>query len=130
MHKWSVYSEFDEASKAAANFLAGNIETSIERNNACHVILPGGNTPKQCLNYLAEMDLPWDKISWYLGDERCFPTGHPERNDVMLEKNLWSHISAPNIYRMPAEFGAELGARMYNERRVQQRSDHFLKTSF
>jgi len=115
MHKWNIYSEFDQASKAAADFLAEHILQSVQKKNTCHVVLPGGNTPAKCLAYLAQKKLPWDKIHWYLGDERCYPVGHIERNDVMLEKNLWSKIGKTQVHRIPAELGAEQGAESYRK---------------
>jgi len=115
MHTWFVYNEFDQASEAAADFLASKIEASIQQKGECHVVLPGGNTPAQCLSYLADKDLPWNRVHWYLGDERCYPLNHQDRNDVMLQNNLWSHISTSNIHRIPAEFGAEQAAKVYRE---------------
>lgn len=115
MHKWFVYSDFDLAAKAAADFLAEHIEQSLKQKGVCHVALPGGNTPASCLAGLAEKALDWEKVHWYLGDERCYPSGHAERNDVMLQKNLWSRISKTNIHRIPAELGAESGAEKYRE---------------
>lgn len=115
MHKWFVYSEFDEAAKAAANFLADEIQTNINRNGICHVVLPGGNTPVTCLGYLAEKNLPWEKIHWYPGDERCLPKGHAQRNDVMLEKYFCSRMPSANFHAMPAELGAEQAAEQYRE---------------
>jgi len=115
MHHWNVYRSFDLASQAAADFLAQSIQQSIQKNDSCHVVLPGGNTPAQCLAYLAEKKLSWQKIFWYLGDERCYPVDHPERNDVMLQKNLWSRIDATQVYPIPAELGAEQGAEQYRK---------------
>jgi 6-phosphogluconolactonase len=115
MHKWFVYKEFNEASKAAADFIASRIEASIAQKNSCHVILPGGNTPAICLSYLAEKNLPWNKVHWYPGDERCYPSGHDDRNDVMLNKNLWSHLADTNVHMIPAELGAEEAASVYRE---------------
>lgn len=115
MHKWFIYDEFDAVSKAAAEFLAKEIEACLRNKNICHVILPGGNTPATCLRYLANKKLPWEKIHWYLGDERCFPRGHADRNDVMLDKNFWSLLSITNIHLIPAELGAEKAAEHYRE---------------
>ena len=115
MHNWHVFKSFEEASIAAADFLASQIEQCIQKNNVCHVALPGGNTPAACLSYLAVKDLPWNKIHWYLGDERCYPVDHQDRNDVMLFKNLWSHIPGTVIHTIPAELGAERAAEKYAE---------------
>ena len=115
MHKWFVYDEFEEASKAAADFIAKTIEESLINNDICHVALPGGNSPTRCLSFLAEKKIPWQKVHWYLGDERCYPQDHAERNDVMLKKYLWSKLDSPNIYLMPTELGAEKAAKIYRE---------------
>ncbi len=114
-HHWHVYEQMQQASKAAADFLAQKIDESIKHRNICHVILPGGNTPVQCLTYLLKAPLPWHKIHWYPGDERCYPEGHIERNDVMLRANFWSHIDQPNVHSIPAESGAEQGALFFRK---------------
>lgn len=115
MHKWFVYKEFEEAAKAAADFLASSILACIEKNDICHVILSGGNTPPRCLAYLVTKALPWDKVHWYPGDERCVPRGHADRNDVMLEQYLWSQIGTTNVHTMPTELGAEKAAVVYRD---------------
>ena len=115
MHEWFVYDDFDTVSKAAADFIAKEITACLGHKEVCHVILPGGNTPALCLRYLSENKLPWDKIHWYLGDERCYPQEHAERNDVMLDKNFWSLLSKTNIHLMPAQLGAEKAAAHYRE---------------
>lgn len=115
MHKWFVYDDFDAVSKATSEFLAASIDAGLRKKDVCHVILPGGNTPRVCLHYLANKKLPWEKIHWYLGDERCYPQAHIERNDVMLEKNFWSLLSKTNIHLITAELGAEKAAEIYRE---------------
>jgi len=115
MHTWNIYDDFDAASKSTANFLADKIKCCIEENNICHVVLSGGNTPARCLNYLAEKPISWEKVHWYLSDERCYPAGHHERNDLMIRKNLWTLISETNIHAIPAELGAEAAAEIYRD---------------
>lgn len=115
MHEWNVYNSFDDAAKMAAEFLANSIKKCIKDKGVCHVILPGGNTPVSTLELLAEKTLPWDKVHWYLGDERCYPQGHNERNDLMIDTHLWSRISQTNIHRISAEQGADKAAELYRE---------------
>lgn len=115
MHHWSVYKQLEEASKAAADFLAENILASVKARGVCHVIVPGGNTPARCFDYLIKKSLPWEKIHWYPGDERCYPEGHPERNDVMLREHLLAHIAVSHFHPMRAELGAEQAAKAYRE---------------
>ena len=113
MHKWHVYQEFSQASQAAADHMANLIAITLMEKGNCHIILPGGETPKRCLQLLAEKNLRWEKCHWYPGDERCYEKSHPERNDVMLQKNFWSYIGNTNVHIIPAELGAEQGASVY-----------------
>lgn len=113
MHNWFVYDDFESASKAAADFLAEKINEALLLKNVCYVALPGGNSPIQCLAYLATKNISWQKVHWFLGDERCYPSGHAERNDVMLENKFWSLLGKTNIHRIQAELGAEQAAEIY-----------------
>ncbi|MDH5765045.1 MAG: 6-phosphogluconolactonase [Gammaproteobacteria bacterium] len=114
-HQWHVYDTLDQASVAAADELERQINTCLQQQDSCHVILPGGNTPVKCLQLLAEKKLPWQKIHWYLTDERCYPIGHEDRNDSMLQEHFWSRISATNIHRIQADLGPEVAASLYRE---------------
>lgn len=115
MHKWYVFNDFELASMAAADFLAEKINNCLRQQDICHVILPGGNTPAACLKVLSSKNLEWKNIYWYLGDERCYPKGHAERNDVMLQKNLWSLINPANSHPIPAELGALQATKIYQQ---------------
>lgn len=116
MHKWHVFKEFSSASQAAADHIANLISIALIEKDVCHIVLPGGETPKTCLQHLAEKNMRWEKCHWYPGDERCYDKGHPGRNDVMLEECFWSHIGKTNVHIIPAELGAEQGASVYRTR--------------
>lgn len=113
MHNWYVFKSFADASQAAADHIANLIAINLMDKNVCHIVLPGGETPRRCLHLLAEKNLRWEKCHWYLGDERCYEKNHPGRNDVMLHDNFWSQIGNTNIHIIPAELGAEQGASVY-----------------
>lgn len=115
MHNWHTYSNPDETAQAAAEYLAELIEHTLQHHALCNIALPGGNTPALCFSYLIRHDINWSKVHWYLGDERCLPVGHADRNDNMVEQNLWSKINADaaTIHRIPAELGAVQAANAY-----------------
>jgi len=116
MHKWHIYKDMEQASIAAADFLIGKVKKILQTKSRCNIVLTGGNTPAQCLKIVAKSDLSWNKIHWYLGDERCYPLGHEDRNDTMIKKNIWSLINSPeeNNHPIPAELGAEEAATLYS----------------
>ena len=115
MHHWNIYPNIESASFAAADCIAEKITQSINATGRCNVALPGGNTPGLCLQQLAKKDIKWNKVHWYLGDERCYPRDHEERNDVMLRRVLWSHLKDTNIHVTSAELGAEEAAELYSK---------------
>ena len=115
MHHWSIHSSLDVAAKAAANFIAEHIASSIEARGDCHMIVPGGNTPAGCFAALAEKPLAWDKLHCYPGDERCYEAGHAERNDVMIAEHLLSQNASIHFHPMLAELGAEDAAVAYRK---------------
>ncbi len=115
MHEWVVFDTFEKAARAAADFLAQQIRDCLQTRDVCHVILSGGNTPPPCLTHLVTYDLAWDRVHWYPGDERCYPRGHAERNDVMLQTYLWSKLKTTNVHTIPAELGPEEAAAAYSK---------------
>lgn len=112
MANFNVYKTTEEVAQAATDYLFQQIKTCVEKKGQCHVVLPGGSTPARCLELLAKRSLPWKKIHWYPGDERCYPKGHAERNDTMIMDKLFSSQKkfSENFHPIPAELGPEQGA--------------------
>ncbi len=112
-----TYPDAEAVAQAAADFLSDEIAACVKDKGVCHVALPGGGTPARCLELLSARQLPWNSIHWYLGDERCYPEGHPQRNDSMIARQLWSKIATPakNLHPIPAELGPDLAAEKYSE---------------
>lgn len=115
MQAFSVLADAEAVAQAAADFTGERIRACVDAAGVCHIALPGGTTPARCLELLARKPLPWQRVHWYIGDERCYPAGHAERNDTMIEHRLWTRISAPEASRhpIPAELGAERAAEIY-----------------
>lgn len=121
MHHWHIYHDPQELAQAAADLLAARIWTILDDLDDCHIALPGGSTPAACLTLLAARDLPWGRIHWYLGDERCLPLDDPQRNDTLVRDCLWDPAGVPEENRHPirAELGAVAAAQDYSERLCQ-----------
>lgn len=116
-HEWQIHADAAAVAVAAADHLAERIHAVLETREACHVALPGGGTPAACLRLLASKPLPWQRVHWYLGDERCLPVGVAERNDSMIRACLWepAEVPAENRHPIPAELGALTAAAAYSD---------------
>jgi 6-phosphogluconolactonase len=88
---------------------------AIVQRGVFRVVLAGGSTPERAYRQLAESDAEWPCWQIYLGDERCLPPGDAARNSRMIEQ-AWlrrSSIRDDQVHWIPAERGAEQGARDY-----------------
>ena len=71
----------------AAEWFAGIVNA---RPGSLAVALSGGSTPKATYRRLAEMDIPWERIHWFWGDERFVPPDDAMSNVHMAqEAMLW-----------------------------------------
>ena len=103
---------FDDIT-ALARRLAGDFRKALEDKAASGgsllVALSGGHTPKAFFEVLASPpygdSLPWDKVVFFWGDERCVPPDNDESNFKMTNLSLLSRIKIPaaNIHRVLGE---------------------------
>lgn len=70
-----------------AAFLAAQ-RAALARRPIFHVALAGGNTPGPFYRELAREPLRWERIEWWLGDERYVPPHHPASNGRMANESF------------------------------------------
>ena len=94
----------------AAEILVGCIAEVLEQRPHFSTALSGGSTPKTLFSMLAADDsfknkIPWDKIHFFWGDERCVPPEDEQSNFRMAYETMLSKAPVPpeNIHRMPTE---------------------------
>jgi 6-phosphogluconolactonase len=89
------------------------------------VSLSGGSTPKALYAVLASNEFkdrfPWQRVSWYWGDERFVPPDHPDSNYRMVREAMLSKVPVPpeNIHPVPTDGTPDEAARRY-ERTLQE----------
>src|SRR5215468_11010058 len=85
------------------------------------VSLSGGSTPKTLYQLLASDEFrnrfPWQRVSWYFGDERFVPYDNSESNYRMVREAMFSKAPVPpeNIHPVPVEGTPEEAAREYEQ---------------
>lgn len=97
--------------------LANNIQLAIKKRGVCHMVFPGGRTPRPIFELLITKSISWSKLHLYPTDERCVPLHSDERNDRLIEDLLFPFVPLPegNLHRIPAELGAEKAAHLYQK---------------
>src|SRR5499427_2123478 len=92
---------------------------ALEAKDTFRVSLSGGSTPKTLFGLLASNEFrgrfPWQRVSWYWGDERFVPYDHPESNFRMTREAMLGKAPVPpeNIHPIPTDGTPEDAARRY-----------------
>jgi 6-phosphogluconolactonase len=98
-----------ELALSGARRIAQAARQMVEAHGRCTLALAGGSTPRPVYEELKVLPeptgLPWGKIDFYFGDERCVPPDHPESNYRMAMETILSHpqSSAERVHRVKAE---------------------------
>ncbi|MGE4432904.1 MAG: 6-phosphogluconolactonase [Bacteroidales bacterium] len=61
-----------------------------------NIALSGGQTPKKIFEYLSHLDrdvIPWEKLRFFWGDERCVSPEHEESNYLMTKRYLFEPLA-------------------------------------
>jgi 6-phosphogluconolactonase len=94
----------DLAEVAAVRLLA-RMATNDGRIAIC---LTGGSSPKQLYELLATDDyrgkIPWERVHWFIGDERFVPDSDARNNMAMARKIFLDRFAPPaNIHPVPTD---------------------------
>ena len=104
--EWRIFNTAEEVAEHAAEWLCMLARAS-EREFA--ICLSGGSTPRRLYQHLAgdrvASRFPWERTSWFWGDERFVPHADPDSNYRMAYDTLLSHVPAPKnrIHPIPTE---------------------------
>ena len=91
--------------KAAAERIVTRIAANSGRVAIC---LAGGSSPKQLYQLLAteayRSQIPWDRVHWFVGDERLVPAADPLSNMAMVRGAFLDRCApAANIHPIPID---------------------------
>ncbi|MCY3731132.1 MAG: 6-phosphogluconolactonase [Rhodospirillaceae bacterium] len=100
----TVFPDAPALGRAAAEWLIERLERA---DGEVAVALSGGSTPRHLYRHLAQPDLrdrlPWQRLHWFWGDERCVPPDDPRSNFGVFRSLLLAGAPAPaaNVHPVP-----------------------------
>jgi 6-phosphogluconolactonase len=101
---------------AAAERVIARLDANPGRAAIC---LTGGSSPKRLYELLASDTyrnrIPWDRVHWFIGDERFVPAGSP-LNNMSIARHIFLDACAPadNIHPIPTDLAdPDQSARAY-----------------
>ena len=104
---WLIFDDEMSLSKALAQEVLNIAKKSIFEKDCFSIVLTGGQSVLNLYKILSKSDSNWEKWYIYIGDERCVPMRHKDRNDQVINE-IWldnSTISKNNIHFIQAELG-------------------------
>ena len=103
----------------AAEFILGKARAALAQRGEFRVALSGGNTPRPIFAEFGRIarDLPWERVRFTFGDERCVPPNESESNFRMAREALFEPQLIPeqSIMRLRGEIDPQLAAQEYED---------------
>jgi len=103
----------------AAEFILRHARAALAERDQFRIALSGGNTPRPVYTEFARIarDLPWDRVLFTFGDERCVPPDDPQSNFRMARESLFVLGAVPqkSIARMRGEIDPQIAAQEYQD---------------
>jgi 6-phosphogluconolactonase len=103
----------------AAEFILQEARVALAERDQFRIALSGGNTPRPVYTELARIghDLPWDRVYFTFGDERCVPPDDEQSNFRMARESLFIPAAVPekSIARIRGEIDPQIAAQEYQD---------------
>ena len=90
----NVYPDIKQLSQGFADFSATTLQNALAHHPQITLAVPGGNTPRHYLPILAQCQLPWDRITITLSDERWVAVDDKQSNEHLVKQHLMNHLPA------------------------------------
>jgi 6-phosphogluconolactonase len=94
---------------AIAEAAAKRLVNRVAQKDRAAVCLTGGSSPEALYRLLAEepwrSQVPWDRVHWFIGDDRFVPESDPLSNMGMARRLFLDRVPAPrhNIHPIPTD---------------------------
>ena len=88
------YDDRDQMMVTLAGVLAGDMNAALANKEKIGLAVPGGTTPGPIFDALASVDLPWDRVTVMLTDERWVPETSDRSNTALLKARLFQDKAA------------------------------------
>src|SRR5579863_3591175 len=108
-----VVADAKAIAETAAQRLLSRLKSAKDRTAVC---LTGGLSPEGLYRLLAEEpwrnEVPWDRVHWFMGDDRFVPETDPLSNMGMARRLFLDKAGAPrgNVHAMPTDTNYPEGA--------------------
>ena len=86
--KYQSFTSREDMVATAATQIAEAVKASVDSRGEASLMLSGGSSPRPVYEALSEMDLPWEKVTIGLVDDRWIERGQAGSNETFLDDTL------------------------------------------
>ena len=79
-------------------YISNKIVSSLKDNNRFKFCVCGGSTPRAIYDKLSNVDLSWENVDIFLGDERCVDPLSDKSNTFMLKNSLLKNYASKAFF--------------------------------
>ncbi len=105
----------------AAQEVVDQLRAALEARGSATLCLSGGSTPRTTYERIAghhRHALPWERVTFLFGDERCVPADDVASNARMAREAMLVTLGVPraHVLRIEGEHGPALASELYEAR--------------
>jgi 6-phosphogluconolactonase len=116
-----IHADANDLAYAVASRFITRVVDAQSTGGVAQVVLTGGRVAAVVYKAVAEsparVEIDWQRVEFWWGDERFLPDGDPDRNETQARDALLSHLEVDpaRVHPMPADTGqgAEAAAAAY-----------------
>jgi 6-phosphogluconolactonase len=116
-----IHADANDLAYAVASRFITRVVDAQSTGGVAQVVLTGGRVAALVYKAVAEsparVEIDWQRVEFWWGDERFLPDGDPDRNETQARDALLSHLEVDpaRVHPMPADTGqgAEAAAAAY-----------------
>lgn len=120
-HDLRVFPNLETLSHGVAVLFSDLVKEKVHERGEFLLVLSGGSTPQMLYRLLSapphSTNIPWKKIHFFWGDERCVPPQSNKSNFKQAHQLLLSKVNVldENVHRIKGELEPENAARDYQQ---------------
>ncbi|MBN8242411.1 6-phosphogluconolactonase [Nitratireductor aquimarinus] len=92
--EWHEFASSEALARNLSETVAKKLALAVKERGHASIAVSGGRTPAQFFDQLSRCDIPWDKVTVTLVDERFVPADSPRSNARLVARHLLQNKAA------------------------------------
>ena len=97
-YRFYIFENKFKLSSYLTEYISNKIKTSLNASDRFRFCVCGGSTPRLIYEKLSDLDLSWQDVDIFLGDERCVDPLSEESNTNMLKNTLLRNYASKAFF--------------------------------